>query len=58
MYILKVCHTCDSILGELEIDNLDGNFYDAAVDIIGNVAYTICPDCLQQMSFEPALMLH
>jgi len=58
MLMLKVCHTCDSILGEVETDNLTYDGSNSIMDIVGNVAYTLCPACLRQMDVEPAKTYH
>lgn len=58
MFILKVCHACDRVLGELEVDDLTGAVPDSIMDIVGNVAYTLCPDCLQQLQIEPRHVFH
>ncbi|MDR3270712.1 MAG: hypothetical protein LBT32_04290 [Peptococcaceae bacterium] len=66
MLMLKVCHTCERVLGEIEIDDSLSRqeatqtsdwAISADLHIIGNVVYTICPDCLAQMYFEPAARL-
>lgn len=58
MKILKVCHACDRIIGEIELDNLTNNNADPIMDIVGNVAYALCPDCLQEMETEPSNRYH
>lgn len=58
MLVLKVCHACDSILGEIELDDLTGEVPDSIMDIVGNVAYTLCPDCMRQLDIEPDRVLH
>ncbi|WP_206811379.1 hypothetical protein [Paradesulfitobacterium ferrireducens] len=58
MLMLKVCHACDSILGEIELDDLTGEVPDSIMDIVGNVAYALCPDCMRQLDVEPDRVLH
>ena len=58
MLMLKVCHTCDAILGEIEIDDLTGDCPNPIMDVVGNVAYTLCPNCLRQMNTEPKTVYH
>ncbi|MHB1652471.1 MAG: hypothetical protein ACYCVD_08335 [Desulfitobacteriaceae bacterium] len=59
MLMLKVCHACDSILGELEIDNdLTEDYPDSIMNVVGNVAYTLCPDCLRLLEVEPDPVYH
>lgn len=53
MFMLKVCHACDCILGELEVgDGLTNTYPDSIMDVVGNVAYTLCPECLRQLELE------
>ena len=58
MLMLKVCHACDSILGEIEEDDLTRDSVDPIMDVVGNVAYTLCPECLRQMETEPETVYH
>lgn len=58
MKILKVCHACDRIIGELELDDLTSDNADPIMDIVGNVAYALCPVCMQEMEMEPRNMYH
>ncbi|MDR3289004.1 MAG: hypothetical protein LBT22_06210 [Peptococcaceae bacterium] len=67
MLMLKVCHTCECVLGELELeealtDQTPAGNGEAALcsdlEIIGNVVYTVCPDCLDQMEFAPSATVH
>lgn len=50
MYMLKVCHCCDAIIGELETDDSGSITADFSVEVAGNVAYTICPRCMQELA--------
>ncbi len=53
MFMLKVCHVCDSIIGELEVeDSLTNAYPDSIMNVVGNVAYTLCPECLRQLELE------
>lgn len=56
MKILKLCHVCDRIIGEIELDDLTSNNADLIMDIVGNVAYTLCPSCLQEMEIKPGIV--
>jgi len=56
MKILKLCHACDRIIGEIELDDLTNNNADPIMDIVGNVAYALCPDCLSEMELEPRII--
>ncbi|MCL1917418.1 MAG: hypothetical protein FWG14_03740 [Peptococcaceae bacterium] len=50
MYMLKVCHCCDAIIGELEEHALDEAHRD--MEIRGNVAYGLCSRCMKDMKNE------
>lgn len=52
MYVMKVCQTCDRILGELELDDLTSEQPDSIINFVGNVAYSLCPDCMKQLEVE------
>ena len=56
--ICKVCHVCDRIIGEIELDHLTNHNADPIMDIVGNVAYTLCPGCLHEMEIEPRSVYH
>jgi hypothetical protein len=56
MKILKLCHVCDRIIGEIELDDLTSNNAAPIMDIVGNVAYTLCPSCLQEMEIKPGIV--
>lgn len=58
MLMTKVCHVCDSILGEIETDDLTRADYPTIMDIVGNVAYTLCPDCMRQLEVGPDRVIH
>ena len=58
MKILKVCHACDCIIGELELDGLGDHNADPAMDIAGNVAYVLCPGCLNEMEIKTGNVYH
>lgn len=58
MKIFKVCHTCDRIIGEIELDDLTSDNSNPIMDIIGNVAYALCTDCLNDMKTEPCNVYH
>ena len=58
MKILKVCHACDRIMGEIELDDLTSDKTDPKMDIVGNVAFALCSDCLREMEMEPRNVHH
>lgn len=58
MKILKLCHTCDRIISEVEIDDLTNNKADPIMDIVGNVTYALCPGCLSEMEVQPRTIYH
>lgn len=58
MYVLKVCQACDRILGELEVDDLTPELPDSIIHFVGNVAYALCPDCLDQLELEQEQRFH
>ena len=58
MRVLKLCHTCDRIIGEIELDDLTSQNSDPIMDIVGNVAYALCTDCLRDMETEPNSVYH
>lgn len=49
MLVMKVCQACDQILGELELDDLTSERPDSIINVVGNVAYALCPDCLSEL---------
>ena len=49
MYMLKVCHCCDAIIGELEDHTLNTH---KDIEIRGNVAYGLCSRCAMDMKSE------
>lgn len=58
MLILKVCHICDGIIGEIELDHLTRHSQDPIMDIVGNVAYSLCPNCLRDMEVQHRNVYH
>ena len=58
MKILKVCQTCDRIIGEIELDDLTSQSVDPIMDIVGNVAYTLCLGCAHEMEMKPRNIYH
>jgi hypothetical protein len=58
MFVMKVCHACDQVLGELELDDLTAEQPDSIINVVGNVAYTLCPDCMNQLEVAPYSRLH
>lgn len=58
MKILKVCHACDRIIGELELDSLTSHNADPIMDIAGNVAYLLCTGCLHEMEIKTGNVYH
>ena len=49
MYMLKICRCCDSIIGELETDDLKTLRMDGSVEVVGNVAFAVCSHCIQEL---------
>lgn len=58
MLVLKVCQACDRILGELEVEDLTGERPDSIINVVGNVAYALCPDCLGQLEMKREQRFH
>lgn len=58
MLMLKLCHTCDRILGEVEVDDLTKDPDDSIMEVVGNVAYAYCPECMDSMTLESRSRLH
>lgn len=58
MKMLKVCHACDRIIGEVESDDLTSYNTDPIMDIVGNVAYALCSSCLHEMEIKPRDVYH
>lgn len=58
MLVMKVCQTCDQILGELELDDLTAQRPDSIINVVGNVAYALCPDCMRDLEVEHYTRLH
>lgn len=56
MKILKLCHACDRIIGEIELDDLTDKNTDPTMDIVGNVAYALCLGCLHEMEIVPRII--
>lgn len=53
MYMLKVCRCCDSIVGELEADDPETMGMEFSLELVGNVAYTLCSQCMQDLDISP-----
>jgi len=49
VYMLKICRCCDSIIGELEADDLKTMGMDGSIEVVGNVAFSLCPYCMQEL---------
>lgn len=49
MYMLKVCRCCDAIVGELETDDSRAQGMEFSLEVVGNVAYTLCSQCMQEL---------
>jgi len=49
MYMLKICRVCDSIVGELETEEHFRQELDYALEVMGNVAYTVCSHCMSEL---------
>lgn len=58
MLMLKICHTCDSILGEIDSDALTGEYPTSIIEVVGNVAYALCPDCMRQLEVRAEPKYH
>ncbi len=56
MYMLKICRCCDAIVGELDMDDARG--MDQSLDIVGNIAYTLCPQCMNELDINQAVYHH
>jgi len=52
MYMLKVCRCCDSIIGELDTDESKALGMDSSLEVVGNVAYTLCSQCMRELDFN------
>lgn len=52
MYMLKICRCCDTIVGELETDDSKLLGMDFSVEIVGNVAYTLCSQCMKELDVK------
>lgn len=49
MYMLKICRVCDGIVGELDTEEHGRQELDFSFEVVGNVAYTICTDCMNEL---------
>jgi len=50
MLVMRVCQVCDKVLGELDMDDdLTSAYGDSIINITGNVAYALCPDCMNEL---------
>jgi len=58
MYMLKVCRCCDSIVGELETDDSRGSGIDHSFEVVGNVAYTLCTQCMKDLDINRSTYYH
>lgn len=58
MLVLKVCQACDRVLGELEMEDLTAERPNSIINFVGNVAYALCPDCLEQLEIEQEQTFH
>lgn len=58
MYMLKVCRCCDTIVGELEADDSGTIGMDYSLELDGNVAYTLCPQCMQELNMDGKALFH
>jgi len=52
VYLLKICRCCDSIIGELETDDSKTLGIDSSLEVVGNVAYTLCSRCMQELDIN------
>lgn len=52
LYILKVCRCCDAIIGEIEFDKIGKLKADRAMELAGNVAYSLCPQCMRELEIS------
>jgi hypothetical protein len=52
LYILKVCRCCDAIIGEIEFDSIRKLKADKAMELSGNVAYSLCPQCMRELEIS------
>ncbi|RNC28686.1 MAG: hypothetical protein AWM53_01346 [Candidatus Dichloromethanomonas elyunquensis] len=52
MYMLKICRCCDAIIGELEIDDARTLRMDHSIEVIGNVAYSLCLQCMKELDVD------
>jgi hypothetical protein len=52
MYMLKICRCCDAIVGELDSDDSKSLVADYSVEVIGNVAYTLCSKCMRELDMN------
>lgn len=58
MLMMKVCQACDQVLGELEFDDLTSDRPDSIINVVGNVAYALCPDCMDELEITQHSRLH
>jgi len=49
MYMLKICRCCDTIIGELESEDSKTLRMDYSIEVVGNVAYAVCPRCMKEL---------
>lgn len=56
MYMLKVCRCCDAIVGELETEDSRAVAVDYSFEVVGNVAYTLCSQCMQELDVRRAYL--
>lgn len=58
MFLLKICRCCDRIIGELETDDPKTLGVDHSLEVVGNIAYTICTRCWQELDIDTGTFYH
>ncbi len=58
MLVMKVCQACDQLLGELELDDLTADRPESIINVVGNVAYALCPNCMNDLIIVNDSRLH
>lgn len=52
MYMLKICRCCDRIIGELDTEESRILGTDNSLEVVGNIAYTVCSPCMQELNLD------
>ncbi|NMA69207.1 MAG: hypothetical protein GX958_07300 [Desulfitobacterium sp.] len=58
MFLIKICQICDEVLGQIELDDLTQELPDSIMNVTGNIAHALCPDCKDELEMEDYIRLN